>query len=83
MKLVRSNGRELEVYDVAGPVYRITATALPIKCNGYFLIDDDQARDLVRDLVKLQGQGGARLSEDAAEIGKIRPTGSKAGGLWH
>jgi hypothetical protein len=54
MKLITCNGRDLRVYDVSGPVYHLTAAAVPIKCNGYLLLDDEAARDLVRELAKPQ-----------------------------
>lgn len=54
MKLITCNGRNLRVYDVTGPVYHLAANTVPIKCNGYLLLDDDKARDLVRELATVQ-----------------------------
>jgi hypothetical protein len=31
--MLRGTGREFEVYDVAGPIFRLTATVVPIKCH--------------------------------------------------
>lgn len=54
MKLLHGNGRKLEVYDLADPVFRLTATTVPIKCHGAFVLEDDAARELVRELVAAQ-----------------------------
>jgi hypothetical protein len=60
VKLVVSNGRELEAYDVTGPVYHLAVASVSIKRNGYLLLEDEEARDLVRDLAKVQQcRGGA------------------------
>jgi hypothetical protein len=58
MKLLRGNGRELEVYDLADPVFRMTATAVSIKCRGSFVLEDDAARELLRELVATQRAPG-------------------------
>jgi hypothetical protein len=39
LKLIVANGRELAVYDIAGPIYRFAATAVPIKRNGCLLLE--------------------------------------------
>jgi hypothetical protein len=52
--MLRGTGRELEVYDVAGPIFRLTATVVPIKCHGAFVLEDDAARELVRELAAAQ-----------------------------
>lgn len=54
VKLVISNGKELEVRDVGPVVYRLEARTVPIKCNGRLLLDDDAARDLVAALASVQ-----------------------------
>jgi hypothetical protein len=46
MKLVISNGKELEVREV-GP-----AGAVPIKLHGRFVLEDAEARDLLSELRK-------------------------------
>ena len=50
MKLIYSTGKQLLVYDLTGPVYRVTGS-LPIKHNGYHIVSDDAARDLLRTLL--------------------------------
>jgi hypothetical protein len=53
MKLVYGNGKVLEVRD-AGPClmkFQVRPGGPPIKVNGYRLLGDDEARDLVRDLL--------------------------------
>ena len=50
MKLLTCNGRELEVRDVGPVVYRLLAGDVPIKLHGRFVLDDDAARDLLREL---------------------------------
>lgn len=58
MKMIHSNGRELTVRD-AGPVLmRLRAGPAPIKCNGWNLLEDDEARDLVR---RLLAEGAVRV----------------------
>jgi hypothetical protein len=52
MKLLRCNGRELEVRDVGPVVCRLAAGAAPIKLHGWHLLDNDAARALLRDLVE-------------------------------
>jgi hypothetical protein len=54
MKLVKSNGRELEVFEISGPIYRLTASLGPIKANGSFILEDEAARELVRELAAVQ-----------------------------
>lgn len=51
MKLLRSNGRHLEIYDLGPLLMRISTINLPIKENGWKVIDDDQARAKVRALI--------------------------------
>jgi hypothetical protein len=48
MKLIRCNGRELEVRDVGPVVYRLAASAVPIKLHGWRILEDDAARELLR-----------------------------------
>jgi hypothetical protein len=60
MKLVICDGRKLEVFDVGAAVYRLSAGATPIRLHGHFLLEDDEARDLVRDLAKAQQRRGDR-----------------------
>lgn len=51
MKLLRSNGRVLEVYDIGPILMRISTINLPLKENGLHILDDDQAREKVRELI--------------------------------
>jgi hypothetical protein len=48
------------VFDVGAAVYRLSAGATPIRLHGHFLLEDDEARDLVRDLAKAQQRRGDR-----------------------
>ena len=48
MKLIVSNGRELEVREAGPVIYRLVARNAPIKLHGHFLLGDDEARDLLR-----------------------------------
>jgi hypothetical protein len=52
MKLIKSNGKRLEVRDVGPVIYTLIAGTTPIKCNGYFILEDEIAREVVRDLKK-------------------------------
>jgi hypothetical protein len=56
MKLVRSNGRALEVREVGEVIFRLAALRGPIKCNGSFVLDDGEARELCRELAKARGE---------------------------
>jgi hypothetical protein len=51
MNLVISYGRDFRVYDIRGPIYNTLRPAIcRPKCKGYRLLEDSEARDLVRDL---------------------------------
>jgi hypothetical protein len=50
MKLVRCDGRALGVRDVAPVIFRLQAHGAPIKLHGLFILKDDEARELVREL---------------------------------
>lgn len=56
VKLIKSDGRRLEVRDVGAVIYELAATAIPIKAHGYFLLDDDAARRWVGELIAAQKQ---------------------------
>lgn len=73
MKLILCDGRELTVYDVSAPLYRVKARAsgVPIKYDGPRMVEDDTARKLLQDLrssglydaerlAGLKGEGGFR-----------------------
>jgi hypothetical protein len=52
MKLVVSNGRDLRVHDISGPINHLVVADLPIKLHGHFLLKGEEARKLVRDLAR-------------------------------
>ena len=54
MKLVKSDGRLLEVREVGEPIYTLAANERPLGWNGWQILEDDQARDLVRELAAAQ-----------------------------
>jgi len=54
MKLLRCDGRQLEVRDVGPPIYRLDAMTGPIKLHGTFIVDDAVARDWIRQLTEAQ-----------------------------
>ena len=66
IKLFACNGRELEVYDVSGPVYRLAAGPVPIKLHGHFLFGDEEARELVRDLARVQRRMAGEATAERA-----------------
>lgn len=52
MKLLHCDGRELTVRDVGPVIYRLRAvTRIPIKRNGYEVVEDDEAREVLRELL--------------------------------
>lgn len=61
MKLIRSTGLVLEVRDVGPVIFRLTAGAVPIKANGYAVVEDDEARDRLRDLMRSGLYEGGRV----------------------
>lgn len=61
MKLIHSNGAVLEVRDVSGVIFRLRAGEVPIKVNGYQLLEDEPARDLLRDLLATGWYEGGRV----------------------
>ena len=51
MKLLICNGRELNVYDVGqDPIYTLMAENVPLKPCGWELLEDDDARERLREL---------------------------------
>jgi len=54
MKLIRSDSRLLEVRDVGSVVCRLEAPSASIKCHGWHLLEDSEARALVRELAAAQ-----------------------------
>lgn len=61
MKLIYSTGRELTVRDVGPVIFRLTAGAVPIKLNGYRIVEDDAARETLRGLLDLGLYAGGRV----------------------
>ena len=53
-KLVRSNGRLLEVFDLGPLIERLNATRGPIKLHGVFIVDDAIADNWIRQLADAQ-----------------------------
>ena len=54
MRLIRSDGRVLEVRALGPVVYRLEAARVPIKLHGSFILDDAEARELIRRLAQAQ-----------------------------
>jgi len=53
MKLIYSNGKVLKVYEInEQPLLIIQMRDIPIKINGYQIIDDDSAREKLKDLLR-------------------------------
>jgi hypothetical protein len=57
VKLLKGNGRVLEVWDVGEPIMRLYAGSVPIKCPGWRLLEDNEARELVRALIEVGARG--------------------------
>jgi hypothetical protein len=51
VKLLHSDGRTLEIRDVGPPIMRLRAGTVPLKLNGWHIKDDDEARDIIRELL--------------------------------
>ncbi len=64
MKLIHSTGAVLEVRDAGPVIFRLHAGEVPIKVNGYRLLDDEPARDLLRDLLATGWYEGGRVEPD-------------------
>ena len=58
MKLLKSDGRLLEVFDLGPCIHRLKAAFGPIKLHGLFILDDAVAKDWVKQL-------GAAQNNDA------------------
>lgn len=61
MKLIHGTGRTLEVRDCGPVIFRLTAGAVPIKVNGWSIVEDDVARETLRDLLALGLYHGGRV----------------------
>jgi hypothetical protein len=64
MKLVKCDGKTLEVRDVGPVLYRLMASAVPIKVNGWHLMTDDEARQLLEELRDLKLYTGGRVHDE-------------------
>jgi hypothetical protein len=51
LKIIHCNGRELTVRDAPPPIFRLRANSVPIKLNGWRLMEDAEARLLLRELL--------------------------------
>jgi hypothetical protein len=54
MKLIRSNGASLWVHDVGPPLVTLQMRAMPLKHNGWRMVSDDEAREILRELLASQ-----------------------------
>lgn len=61
MKLLRCDGKTLEVRDVSEVIYRLLARDVPIKLNGWRLVSDDEARSILTELRALDLYDGGRV----------------------
>jgi hypothetical protein len=63
VKLIKGNGRTLEVYDLGPVVYRIEAQGhVPVPFYGSEILSDDEARAKLQEL-RAQGFKGAKVAE--------------------
>jgi hypothetical protein len=52
MKLLRGNGKFLEVYNIPDPpVMRLEAFGAPLMFHGWALLEDDAARERLREIM--------------------------------
>ena len=49
MKLIHSNGKELTVYDIGPAIMTLKAKTIPLRNNGYQIIEDEKARTILKD----------------------------------
>lgn len=64
MKLIHSTGSELTVRDVGPVVFRLRAGRVPLRHNGWRILEDDAARDLLRELLACGLYEGGRVDGD-------------------
>jgi hypothetical protein len=81
MKLIVSNGRQLEVFEVSGPIYRLSAGVTPIKLHSKFLVEDAEARALVCDA--RNGQEAGKAGPDGGEWVRWRRTSANYRMILH
>lgn len=53
MKLIHSTGAELTVRDLGPVLVRFQSDQVPLKFNGYRIVEDEEARRVVRELLDL------------------------------
>jgi hypothetical protein len=69
LKLIVANGRELAVYDIAGPIYPVRYHGRADQArNDHLLLEDEEARELVRQLVEAQKDEGRRMATTSAQL---------------
>jgi hypothetical protein len=61
MKLIHSTGGVLEVRDVGPVIFRVRAGVAPIKRNGWEILEDGAAREVLRELLALGIYAGGRV----------------------
>jgi hypothetical protein len=61
MKLLSGNGKVFEVRDCGPVIFRLTAGAVPIKFNDRIVVEDDVAREKVRELLATGLYAGGRV----------------------
>lgn len=61
MKLIHSTGKILEVRDVGPVIFRLTSGTVPIKRNGYAILNDEDARDVLRELLEYSLYFGGKV----------------------
>lgn len=53
MKLIYCDGAILEIRDIGPVIFRLRAGRAPIKRHGYEILEDDEARKVLRELLDL------------------------------
>lgn len=77
MKLVRCNGFMLSVWDVVDePLMQLVAGEAPIKAHGWHLLSEDDARELLRRVLR---EGALNQKQVSSMRSKIRQQVMKRG----
>jgi hypothetical protein len=61
VKLIHSTGALLEVRDVGPVIFRLAAGRVPIKRNGWAILEDDAARVVLRELLATGLYSGGKV----------------------